>query len=91
MFTTHIENVDEEFEIEVSYDYQPYEDMTRHYPGCSESVDIYDVRIVPTNEMTDFEKKNNEICLLPSIEDDIEMQILDHIQEESEYIKYGDY
>ena len=29
-----------EIEIEVDYDFQPMERMTRHYPGCPEEVEI---------------------------------------------------
>ena len=79
MYNTYIENVDEEFEIEVSYDYQPYEQMTRHYPGCSESVDINEVRIVD----------GPEICLMKNEESLIEEEILENIAEESNYNKYG--
>ena len=79
MYNTHIENVDTEFEIEVDYDYQPYEQMTRQYPGCSESVEINEVRIV----------NGSEICLMKNEEGLIEEQILEHIAEESDYNKYG--
>ncbi len=79
MYNTHIENVDNEFEIEVDYDYQPYEQMTQHYPGCSESVEINEVRIV----------NGSEICLMKNEEGLIEEQILEHIAEESDYNKYG--
>lgn len=79
MYITHIENVDEEIEIEIHYDYQPYENMTRHCPGCSESVEINEVRIV----------NGPEICLMKHEESLIEESILEHIAEESDYNKYG--
>jgi hypothetical protein len=31
------------FEFKVDFDYQPYEPTTRHYPGCSESVEINEI------------------------------------------------
>ena len=36
----------EEIEVEVSFDYQPAEAMTWDYPGCNESVEIYEVKRV---------------------------------------------
>lgn len=30
----------EEVELTVAYDYQPYEPMTRDYPGCEASVEV---------------------------------------------------
>lgn len=40
---TAITNI--EIEIEVNFDYQPYERPTRHYPGCSEQVCINSISI----------------------------------------------
>jgi hypothetical protein len=54
MYETHIQNGEDEIKIKVYFDYQPYEPMTRHYPGCSESVDIGEVRVAD----------GGEICLL---------------------------
>ena len=31
------------YDFEVDFDYQPYEPSTRHYPGCSEDVEINEV------------------------------------------------
>ena len=80
MFETTIENYDEEIEIEVFFDYDPYEPMTRHYPGCDEQVSIYEVKLTESGE---------EICLLPETLSEVESQILDWIHEEREYAKYG--
>ena len=35
-----------EIEFEVDYDYQPFERATLEYPGCSESVEINEVKPV---------------------------------------------
>ena len=60
MFKTTLENGMDDLEIEVTdFDYQPYEPMERHYPGCSESVEINEVEIVD----------GSEICLLPKAEE----------------------
>ena len=77
-YKTHIENV--EIEIEIFFDYQPYERMTKHYPGCSESVDICEVLIANTNI---------EICLLKEIAELMEEEILEDRTEENSYNEYG--
>ena len=79
-YKTHIENVENEIEIEIFFDYQPYERMTKHYPGCSESVDICEVLIANTNI---------EICLLKEIADLMEEEILEDRTEENSYNEYG--
>ena len=35
-----------EVEFQVDYDYQPYERATLEYPGCSESIEINEVKPV---------------------------------------------
>ena len=80
-YKTHIENVEDEIEIEIFFDYQPYESMTRHYPGCSESVDICEVLIADTNI---------ELCLLKDVEGLMEEEILEYREEElNAYDGYG--
>ncbi len=79
-YKTHIENVENEIEIEIFFDYQPYERMTKHYPGCSESVDICEVLIADTNI---------EICLLKEIAELMEEEILEDRTEENSYNEYG--
>ena len=70
MFKTTLDLGWEEIEIEVDYDYQPHEDSTRHYPGCSEEVDITEVTV-----------KGSEICLLPKVKERVEEEILEWIDE----------
>jgi hypothetical protein len=86
MFETTIENGEEEYDVEVYFDYTPSEDMTRHHPGCDESVDICEVRIADTEI---------EICLLKDEEELMAERILEHKAEEDAYIydaqKYGAY
>ena len=80
----HIENIDEEIEIEIDFDYQPEEQMTRHYPGCSASADINEVLRVDNG---------SELCLLPKAEELIEETLLeialDNQVEMAHYKKYG--
>ena len=80
MFETTIDNGYDEVEVEVDFDYQPYEAMTRHYPGCSESIDINEVRVVDTQA---------EICLLKPHDDLLAEQVMEWVHEEQEYSKYG--
>jgi hypothetical protein len=80
-YKTHIENVDNEIEIEIFFDYQPYESMTRHSPPVPESVDICEVLIVDTNI---------ELCLLKDVEGLMEEEIMEYRQEElNAYDGYG--
>lgn len=82
--TLHIENVDEEIEIEVYFDFQPEERMTRHYPGCDPSVEICEV-IRADNGV--------ELCLLPDEQERIEEILVEKAeenrQEQIAYRKYG--
>ena len=74
-FKTTIENGMDELEIDVDADYEPYEESTRHYPGCSESICI--------NEVTQVDS-GAEICLLPKAEDTLEETIIDMIHDMQE-------
>lgn len=82
--TFYIENYEEEIEIEVSFDFQPYEPMTRHYPGCDASCDIYEV--VRADNGT-------ELCLLPKEQERFEEELCDRAEENRReaisYRKYG--
>lgn len=85
-FITHIENANKEIMIGVDFDYQPYEASTRHYPGCSESVDINYVSMIeelPTGSKMMY--LTNELCLLPEVIDRIEEEILEKIYEERNF------
>lgn len=63
---------DEEIQIEVEYDYQPFEHMTRDYPGCPEEATIFSTTIIETGE---------EICLMPETEKELSKKILEIINE----------
>lgn len=81
MYTTYIENVDEEIEIEIEFDYQPYEPMTRHYPGCNEDIEFCGFTVVDTGAEIEIIDEN--------LLDDLKVEILEWIKEESEMQKYG--
>ena len=59
-----------ELEIEIDYDFQPMEKMTRHYPGCPAEVEINTLLIngielpmkLQSSIMKDFEYEINEWC-----------------------------
>jgi hypothetical protein len=82
-FKTYLENGMDEIEIDVDADYEPFEESTRHYPGCVESVDICEVRMV---------ESGSEICLLPKTKDEMKEIILDmiHDMQEMASIAYED-
>ncbi len=75
-----LDNGHEEIEIDVEYDYNPYENSTLEYPGCSESVEICEVRLVD----------GSEICLLDGVSGRLEEIILDNIHDDLNYYD-GDY
>jgi hypothetical protein len=79
MITLDFDNGYEEFEIEVEFDYQPYEAPTREYPGASESVEICEVT-----------KDGKEICLIGDTEIELSEEILGKIYDERN-IYDGDY
>ena len=78
-FETTIENAGEEIDIQIEFDYQPYEPMTRHYPGCSEVVDFCGF----TNNGAEIEIIDDDLL------DQLRIQILEHIAEEKEMSQYG--
>jgi hypothetical protein len=82
--TLHIENAEEEIEIEVEFDYEPDEAMTRDYPGATASASIY--------EVTNLEN-GSEICLLPKVQEQIEEDLVEKGRENEEerrqYKRYG--
>lgn len=77
---TDIENGQDEIEIEADFDYEPEEPMERHYPGCSESAVITEVRIADTDI---------ELCLLPDEQEKLEEKLLEWIADERDYANYG--
>lgn len=68
----YFQNGFDDVTLDVEFDYQPYEAMTRDYPGCPEAVDIYSVILEDTG---------SEVCLLPDAEVEVEEKILDNIHE----------
>jgi hypothetical protein len=92
-YRTYIENGKDEIEIIVYYDYQPFEKMTRYYPGCPESVDIcYAEMVVRYFKNSKEIKSLSEISLLHNTEIDIETEILESIKNKSNsYYELFDY
>lgn len=81
MFTTDIDNGYDEVEIEIDYDYEPFEPKTRHYPGCSENIIIIEIRMT---------ENNSEIFIIDKkVTDLLEEQILNYIHEEQAFVGYG--
>lgn len=74
--TDGFDNGYEELEIEVDFDYEPYEPMTRHYPGAPEAVIINAIYVVTDEGLS-------EICLIPNrvVEEQLENDILNEIHE----------
>jgi len=66
-----LDNGHEELEIDVEFDYQPYEDSTLEYPGCSESVEIEGAYL----------SDGTEICLLEGVSDRLAEILLDEIHD----------
>ena len=67
---------DEEIEVEVEFDYEPSEAMTRHYPGCDESVSIYEIKRVDNGA---------ELFLIDNdLEVELSEKILDELHQEAD-------
>jgi hypothetical protein len=64
------------YEFKVDFDYQPYEPMTRHYPGCDESVDIC--------EVTDSDGDVVKDWAYEIMEDELREACLDAVHDEQE-------
>lgn len=71
--TKYIENVGEEIEVEVNFDFQPAERRTWNYPGCDASLDICEIR------RTD---NGAELFLLKEHEDDMAEELLEDYREQ---------
>jgi len=80
----HIENVDEEIEVEVEFDYEPDEAQTWDYPGATASTVICEVINL---------QNGSEICLLPKEQERIEEWLVENEREKEEehrqYKRYG--
>lgn len=74
--TDGFDNGYEELEVEIDFDYEPYEPMTRHYPGSPEGVIINAIYVVTDEGLS-------EICLIPNriVEEQLENAILEEIHE----------
>jgi len=72
-YETTIENVEDELEIEVDFDFEPAERMTHDYPGSVAQVTI--------NEVTAGGK---EICLTKDEEERLIEEIFDYIKSANE-------
>lgn len=68
-YETTIENVEDELEIEVDFDFEPAERMTHDYPGCDAQVTINEVTVA-----------GKEICLTKDEEERIVEEIMDYIE-----------
>jgi len=79
------ENGEEDLEINVEFDYEPFEPMTRHYPGNIEGVEVYHLITIANTDI--------KLCLLPEGEDILADAILERVKEEKAesemYSKYG--
>jgi hypothetical protein len=64
------------YEFKVDFDYNPPEKMTRHYPGCSESVEI--------NDVWSPEGLKLEEWAFELIQDDLEIGCLEAVQVDQE-------
>lgn len=80
----HIENGQDEIHIEVEFDYEPDEAMTRDYPGATADASIY--------EVTNLDN-GSEICLLPKEQERIEEILVErgreNAEEHNQYKRYG--
>jgi hypothetical protein len=60
-------------EVTVGFDYQPYEPMTRDYPGCPAQVSVFEVmdgKVDITSMLTDAEMSNLEQSILEYRDED---------------------
>ena len=84
MYKTYLDNGYDEVEVEVEFDYQPYEPSSwgfnGGYPGCDEAVDICEVKVVETQA---------ELCLLKNAEYQMREEVMDFVHDEQEYSQYG--
>jgi hypothetical protein len=67
------------WKYKVDFDYEPAEDQTRHYPGCSESVEI--------NEIWDPDGETFGQWAYDLLQDDIEIGCLEAMHKDMEEAK----
>ena len=66
------------YEFRVVFDYNPYEPSTRHYPGCSESVEI--------NEIFDYDGEEVKDYAFDILESLVEEQCLESVHDEQDRV-----
>lgn len=66
------------YEFRVVFDYNPSERQTRHYPGCSESVEI--------NEIFDYDGEEVKDYAFDLLEEDIMQACLDAVHDEQDEV-----
>jgi hypothetical protein len=69
-------------EFKADFDYQPAEDQTRHYPGCSEDIEL--------NEVWDSDGDILKDWAYEFIEEDIHIQCLEAVHEDMEEAKMSE-
>ena len=80
-FETTIENGQDEIDIEIEFDYQPAEAMTRHYPGCDEDLDFCGFTMIETG--AEIEIIDDDLL------DQLRVAILEYRAEQNEMAQYG--
>jgi len=68
-YETTIENVEDELEIEVDFDFEPAEKMTYYTPACDAQITINEVTVA-----------GKEICLTKDEEERMVKEIMDYIK-----------
>ena len=66
------------YDFSVSFDYNPPEAMTRHYPGCGESVEI--------NEVTDYDGDIIKEYAFDLLEGDLMEACLDAVHDDQDRV-----
>lgn len=67
------------YEFRVVFDYNPSERQTRHYPGCSESVEI--------NEIFDYDGEEVKDYAFDILEELVEEQCLEAVHDEQDRVE----
>ena len=70
--------------IRVHFDFNPYEPMTRHYPGCDASVEITDLEICGCIAPPDMFR-----AIMAKFKDELEEACWEHIKELRGESQYG--
>lgn len=52
-----------EIEVEIDFDHQPEEKMTRHYPGCPAHIEINEIKLPTADEVVkQYEQEIHDAC-----------------------------